>query len=94
MKLPDEDSTVYEYQILERYERINRKTGKSEGWTDWDNGCGYNNKNGGVFHSLSAVKGVISRSRRMFERYGRPYEFRVQRRPVNPCEWEAIDAQW
>jgi hypothetical protein len=82
---------VYEYRLLERHNRLDRGTGQFAGWTDWSDGSGYNNKNGGVYYNLSALKGQVTRSKRYFEKLGWPCEFKVQRREVNPGEWEEVD---
>lgn len=77
----------FEYRLEQRYERID-KAGVSHGWTNWHDGSGYNNTNGGVYTKLSGLKSQITRSKRVYSQWGWPVEFRVLRRPAAKPPWE------
>jgi hypothetical protein len=81
--MDDED---LEYLLEER----TRRTSDGE-WTPWYNGCGYNNKNGGVYTGKNPLKGVMSRSRRRFESWGWEVEFRVSARPAVKPPWKQVE---
>lgn len=84
------EGLTYEYRLEMRY-----KTLPSGEQQDWHDASGYN-KDSSVYTSLSAIKGVITQTRKWYSRpsyqkYFTDLEFRVLRRPVNPLPWEEIE---
>lgn len=76
------DDTELEYLLEKRTRR------SAEGqWTEWDNACGWNNKNCGVYTSKGPLKGAMTRSRRICEGRGWDVEFRVSARPAVKPSW-------
>ena len=80
-------SREYEYRL----ERQTRKPDEDY-TTVWEDASGFNNKNGGLYYDLRAIKAQKTRIRQWEERWNREVRFRVLRRKIDPTSWEEIES--